>query len=449
MLIPPNWMRRSLPSAAEQKGWDWELTAIAVIYFVQGALGLAHLAISFFLKDELGLSPAQTASLVGIAMLPWTVKPLYGLISDALPLWGYRRRPYLILSSVLGASAWWALAYWVDSPQTAAVAIACGSLGIACADAIIDALIVQRAREEADGDAGSLQSFGWACVSVGAIASSWLSGYLLEHLGARNVFSITGFLPMLVGIAAWAIADPPLPASQSLWQTLKVNLGQIKQAITNRQILLPASFIFLWQATPSADAAFFYFTTNELGFNPEFLGSVRFATSIAGLFGVWLFQRFLKHIPLRQIFLWTTVIATLLGLTSLVLVNHWNRALGISDRWFSLGDSLILTVAGRIAFMPVLVLAARLCPKGIEATLFALLMSAINISSLVSAQLGAGLTYLLGVTETNFANLWLLLLITNFSSLLPLPLLHWLAPAEQPKLTIPTDEASAKVPTAT
>lgn len=207
MLIPHHWMRRSPFSGKQHGGWDWELVAIALVYFVQGALGLAHLAISFFLKDELGLSPAQTASLVGIAMAPWTVKPIYGLISDALPLGGYRRRPYLILSSLLGASAWWALAYWVNSPQTAAVAIACGSLGIACADAIIDALIVQRAREEGDG--GSLQSFAWAWVSVGAIASSWLSGYLLEHLGARNVFSITGFLPILVGIAAWAIADPP------------------------------------------------------------------------------------------------------------------------------------------------------------------------------------------------------------------------------------------------
>jgi folate/biopterin transporter len=438
MLIPHHWMRRSPFSGKQHGGWDWELVAIALVYFVQGALGLAHLAISFFLKDELGLSPAQTASLVGIAMAPWTVKPIYGLISDALPLGGYRRRPYLILSSLLGASAWWALAYWVNSPQTAAVAIACGSLGIACADAIIDALIVQRAREEGDG--GSLQSFAWAWVSVGAIASSWLSGYLLEHLGARNVFSITGFLPILVGIAAWAIADPPLPSSGSLVQTLTINLRQIKQALTNQRILLPAGFIFLWQATPSADTAFFYFTTNELGFNPEFLGSVRFGTSIAGLFGVWLFQRYLRHIPLRKIFFWSTVIATLLGLTSLVLVNHWNRALGISDHWFSFGDSLILTVAGRIAFMPVLVLAARLCPEGVEATLFALLMSAINISGLISTQLGAGLTYLLGVTETNFDNLWLLLLITNLSSLLPLPLLHWLSSAEQPPQLLSQEE---------
>ena len=60
--------------------FDMELGAIALVYFVQGALGLAHLAVSFFLKDRLGLSPAEVASLVGISMVPWTIKPLYGMI---------------------------------------------------------------------------------------------------------------------------------------------------------------------------------------------------------------------------------------------------------------------------------------------------------------------------------------------------------------------------------
>jgi len=83
-------------------------------------------------------------------------------------------------------------------------------------------------------------------------------------------------------------------------------------------------------------------------------------------------------------------------------------------------------VAGRIAYMPVLILAARLCPVGIEATLFALLMSVMNLAALCSSQLGAGLTYLLGVTEVDFKNLGLLVAIANLSNLLPLPLLGWL-----------------------
>jgi folate/biopterin transporter len=436
--------------------FDLELGAIALVYFVQGALGLAHLAVSFFLKDRLGLSPAEVASLVGIAMLPWTVKPLYGMISDSFPIWGYRRRPYLVLSSLLGSISWLCMAMVVETPLAATISIGLASLSVACSDAITDALVVQRARLETEGDAGSLQSFSWAAVSVGAISSAYFGGFILERWGTQVVFEITAALPVLVAIAAFAIADLPMKSrDQAINDTqpkIEHQWHQLRQAVTSKQIWLPAAFIFLWQATPSADTAFFFFTTNELGFNPEFLGKVRLATSLAGLVGVWIFQRYLKSVPMRRIFLWTTLISTVLGLTSLILITHTNRSLGIDDRWFSLGDSLILTVAGRIAYMPVLVLAARLCPEGIEATLFALLMSVMNVAGLCSYQLGAGLTYWLGVTDVNFVNLWLLVLITNLSNLLPLPLLGWLPDAQtavtianEPQVSL-TEASNAEVP---
>jgi hypothetical protein len=119
-------------------------------------------------------------------------------------------------------------------------------------------------------------------------------------------------------------------------------------------------------------------------------------------------------------------------MTTLLLVTHTNRSLGIDDRWFSLGDSLILTVMGQIAFLPVLVLSARLCPPGIEASLFALLMSVWNLAGLLSQELGALLTHSLGVTETNFEHLWLLVILANLSTLLPLPLIGWV-PAGDPQ----------------
>ena len=40
-----------------------------------------------------------------------------------------------------------------------------------------------------------------------------------------------------------------------------------------------------------------------------------------------------------------------------------NRSLGLSDELFALGDTLVLTVLGQVAFMPILVLAAQLCPE--------------------------------------------------------------------------------------
>ena len=53
----------------------------------------------------------------------------------------------------------------------------------------------------------------------------------------------------------------------------------------------------------------------------------------------------------------------MLGCYRELLRTGTNRALGLSNELFVLGDSVVLTVLGQVAFMPVLVLAARLCPE--------------------------------------------------------------------------------------
>ncbi|MBE7381614.1 MAG: folate/biopterin family MFS transporter [Leptolyngbya sp. SIO1E4] len=402
-----------------------ELTAILLVYFVQGILGLARLAVSFFLKDDLGLTPAEVAALTGIATAPWTIKPLFGFISDGFPIFRYRRRPYLILSGILGALSWLAMATIVGTGWAAITAITLSSLAVAIGDVIVDSLVVERARRESQSDAGSLQSLAWGASAVGGVITAYLGGLLLEYVGTRFVFGVTATFPLIVSLVAWWIAEDPVTES-STWQVISGQIKQLKNAVTQKVIWMPALFIFLWQATPTADSAFFFFTTNDLGFQPEFLGRVRLVTSIAALIGIWVFQRFLKAVPFRVIFAWSTILSTLFGFTTLLLVTHANRAIGIDDQWFSLGDSLILTVMGEISFMPVLVLSARICPPGVEATLFALLMSVLNLAGLLSHEFGAILTHWLGVTETDFKSLWLLVTLTNLSTLLPLPLLFLL-----------------------
>ncbi|GAB4299060.1 MAG: folate/biopterin family MFS transporter [Oscillatoriaceae cyanobacterium] len=409
-----------------------ELVAILLVYFVQGILGLARLGVSFFLKDELGLSPAEMAALTGLAALPWVVKPLWGFMSDGLPLFGYRRRSYIFISGILGGAAWVGMATLVDSGPKAAAAMLVSSLSVAVSDVIADSLVVERARQESQSNAGSLQSLCWGASAVGSLLTAYFSGSLLENFSTQTVFLITACFPPLVSAVAWLIAEEPMTESVSSFAGVKGQLQQLRAAIGQKAILFPTLFLFLWQATPSSDSAFFFFTTNELGFPPEFLGRVRLFTSIASLVGIWLFQRFFKGVPFRRIFGWSMVISAVLGMTTLLLVTHANRSLGIDDRWFSLGDSIVLTVMGQIAYMPVLVLAARLCPAGVEATLFALLMSVMNLAAIASHELGALLTHFLGVTETNFDNLWLLVTISNLSTLLPLPLLRWLPAANTP-----------------
>ena len=413
-----------------------ELAAIIIVYFVQGILGLARLAVSFFLKDDLGLTPAEVAALTGIASLPWVIKPIFGLMSDGLPIFGYRRRPYLILSGLLGTVSWLMLATVVNNAATATIAMLFTSLSVAVSDVIVDSLVVEKAREESLAQAGSIQSLCWGCSALGGLITAYLSGWLLEYFSNSIVFEITATFPLFVSAVAWLIVETKIEPQKSQKSIVTEQIKRVFQAIKQKYILLPVIFLFIWQATPTADSAFFFFTTNELGFEPEFLGRVRLVTSLASLIGIFVFQKFLKNIPFRRILGWSTVIAASLGMTTLLLVTHANRIIGISDRIFSLGDSLILTVMGQITWMPVLVLSARLCPKGIEATLFALLMSIWNLSLLLSHEISAVLTSWLGVTETNFDNLWLLVIITNLSTLLPLPFIGWLPKSDPQEIEL-------------
>lgn len=300
-----------------------ELFAILTVYFVQGILHLSRLSVSFFLKDDLGLTPTEVAALTGLAAFPWVIKPLFGLFSDGFPLLGYRRRSYLILSGLLGCGAWAAMATFVDRAWLAAVMIVLSSLSVAVSDVIADSLVVERARNEALDRVGSLQSLTWAVSAIGSLITAYLSGWLLEQFSTRFVFGVTATFPLIVSAIAILVQESPV-AAPSLVQTTK-NIGsQIKvlgQTFKQKTILLPTLFVFVWQATPSADSAFFFFATNELHFNPEFLGKVRLATSIASLIGIGIYQRYLKQVSFRKMLGWSTFISSALGFTTLILVT--------------------------------------------------------------------------------------------------------------------------------
>ncbi len=307
-----------------------ELAAILIVYFVQGILGLARLAVSFFLKDDLGLSPAEVAALTGIASLPWVIKPVFGFMSDGLPIFGYRRRPYLILSGILGAVSWVMLATVVDRGSTATIVLLMTSLSVAISDVIVDSLVVEKAREESLGQAGSIQSLCWGFSALGGLITAYLSGWLLEHFSSSAVFEITATFPLFISVVALLIVEEKIDPKKAQKSIVAEQIKQLFTALKQKSILLPTAFLFIWQATPTAESAFFFFSTNELGFEPEFLGRVRLVTSLASLVGILVFQKFLKNIPFRQILGWSTVIAASLGMTTLLLVTHANRAIGIA-----------------------------------------------------------------------------------------------------------------------
>lgn len=428
-----------------------DVIAILSVYFVQGALGLARLATTYYLKDDLHLNPAEAAALTGLTTLPWVIKPLYGFLSDGFPIFGYKRRSYLAIAGMLGSLSWVALSTVASDTTTALACILVGSASVAVSDVVADSIVVEKTRtmsvssskrspettnsiEEGKSDeygdtgvAGDLQSLCWGSAAIGGIMSAYFSGSLLETLNPKSVFLITAAFPLLISISSLLIDEKPQIASDkksfssSAIDTTKAQIQELWRTLTNPAIYLPVLFIFFWQATPSPDSALFYFSTNELKFQPEFLGRIRLASSVAALLGITAYRTWLKNISIKDIIFWSTIASVPLGLTQVFLTTHYNRIIGIPDQAFALTDTVVLTVLGQIAFMPTLALAASLCPPGVEGTLFASLMSIYNFSGTIGSELGAVLTSFLNVTDTNFDNLTLLVLICSFTSLLPLP----------------------------
>ena len=326
-----------------------EVAAIVLVYFVQGILGLSRLAKDYFLKDDLHLSPAEASLVLSVSAAPWLVKPVWGFISDSVPLFGYRRKSYLVLCGALGAVAGFGLSAYVTDVPGAVIAFTAGSLSTAFADVVIDSVVVAAARGESQATSGSLQSLCWGSVALGGIASAYFSGALIEERGTRFVFGVTALFPLLIAAAATLvnekrIVDPsdrgdappsPSPSSSShpgIVDEIKILGGKLWDVGKDRRVWAPTAFVFLWQATPNPGAAMFYFQTEALGFTPEFLGRVALARSVAALVGVGVYNAYLKDVPLKKMFTVSAVLGTCLGLTQLILVAGLNREWGISDQ---------------------------------------------------------------------------------------------------------------------
>jgi hypothetical protein len=79
------------------------LLFFALVYVVEGLgqiVGLISQPLNYYLKEVHGWSPLQVTAFVTLFNLPWIIKPIYGLVSDFLPLFGYRRKSYLIIANI-------------------------------------------------------------------------------------------------------------------------------------------------------------------------------------------------------------------------------------------------------------------------------------------------------------------------------------------------------------
>lgn len=402
---------------------DYTRLLIPFVYFIAGATGIASVATTFYYKDDLGLVPAQVALLGSIAIIPWSIKPVYGFLSDRQPIWGYKRKPYLFLAGLMGAGGYFSMATWVNSFYTVMIALFVSGMGFALADVIVDGIVAEKSRSQKV--AGKLQSICRAAIMIGALTVAYLSGILVEAIGPRNVFFITGALPLLTSILAIAITEE---VSDVKVFSLKDTWNKLKSAMSN-ELIWAIVFVFIWRATPSSGGGLSYFMIDELGFDAEFFGRLSMISHAMGIVGVLIFRKWLLAVSLRKLFFWIIIASVVLSMPTIGLVYGWYEYIGMSPQLFAMADTLISAPLTEIAFIPLMVLTARLCPKGIEATMFAILASIMNIGLAVSDLGGAWLLNFFDVhqaTQTlaaNYSGLDKVLWVAILSSFLPMPFL--------------------------
>ena len=62
------------------------------------------------------LSPSQISIINGIITIPWIIKPIWGYISDTVPIFGFRRKVYLIFLGILQCLFWIFLSFFGFNP---------------------------------------------------------------------------------------------------------------------------------------------------------------------------------------------------------------------------------------------------------------------------------------------------------------------------------------------
>jgi MFS family permease len=356
----------------------------AVVYFAQGMWYLPSQTITIVFK-EAGLSAGQVATFFSISVVPWLVKPVYGLLSDFVPLFGYRRRSYVIMSSALACLAAAAVVVLGGTGYSSlAVLFTLMAFGLAVTDVITDAVMVENGR--ALGLTGAFQSVQWAAIYGASIVVGLLGGYLAETRSLRATFAVAAVFPAITCVMSLAFVRDTRTTLDAA--ALRRTGRAVLEAARSRTVWLIAAFIFLFNFRPSFGPAFIYYQTDVLKFSQAFIGVLAAVQSVGFVAGALLYPAVSKRLPLSRL---VVLALTVTGGTTLFYLAY-------RDPWSAIAIDFSFGILAMLTQLVLLDLAAKACPPRVEGTFFALLMSVYNAGAQGSQVVGGYLYDWIGFT---------------------------------------------------
>eukprot|EP00501_MAST-03F_sp_TOSAG23-6_P002542 GSMAST32.ASY1.ANO1.2681.1 assembled CDS len=484
-------------------GLYFVLSVVAVYGVNQGiGEGWGFFAMRYLLSDTestmhkgLGLSSDRMQVVSGVGNIPWQLKSMYGVLSDTLPISGLHLSPYIGIAGFSGVFSTLSFAF---SPglgiAIVTILLIMFNYSIASPDVMIDASVAKRCRERPKY-AADLQTLCWGSLGIGQIFAGCSSGILYEWFGSRVLLGLCVIPALAVLVPAWRRwlpeeRDKPPYRKCSNIQPLKDAINNGKQGVMIKMALFVCAisltmggfasivsdnsvicifsiliavvvcyvihyyeskinpvlaqvtiYIFLQGAMQPYSEVIYYWSKET----PENCNGVYGERNIFFVIGTALYNRYFSSWPYRKIFAMTQLALVFVNLMY-VLKNEFNCFffLGISDKAFMLGEEVISPLISRFNTMPVFILAAKLCPPKMEATLFAMTMGLSNFGSVIGGYVGVGLLEVFGgVRAPEFHNIELLVLTRSLTRLLPILLIPYLVPLGRPSDSL---ESSDKMP---
>ncbi len=397
----------------------------ALVYFAQGmgqVSGLIGQPLTLYFKDVLGFTASQIEGWMFILVIPWTIKPLYGIVSDFFPILGSRRKSYLLIMNVIAAVGF-VMMLGATSINAIVMALLVASVGTAFSDVVIDALMIEKGRDT--GKTDQFQGTQWMWMAVSSILASVAGGYLCEWFAPAAALQIASAItiaaPLMVFVVTWLLVQDA-KVTISMDEVKTTGRGYL-EVFMSRKMWFVALFVAFWNFSPGFGTPWFYYMTNVLNFKQSFIGNLSAIGAVGAVLGAWAFKDYLvprmSLINLVKLSIWIGFFGTL-------------AYLFISNAWTAVIITFIVGLASQMAFLAVLGVAAQACPKKAEAFAFAGLMSIANLATKGSSNIGAYLYD--NVFESNMTPLiWVSALFT-LATFAFIPLLRMVQPEVGEKL---------------
>ena len=206
-----------------------------------------------------------------------------------------------------------------------------------------------------------------------------------------------------------------VPERDGFGHNFRKNCLAIAKALTMREIYQLVIFYLVRGITqPRFDDFSYFFYLDELGISLFAFSCLILISSICSMIGAAVYKSFLRTVDTRWIVFWGVISQVAQSSAQFVQAKRWNADAGINDLVFLYCTEAVFVGLRRMLInLPLMALVAKLIPKNIEGSTFALMATADSLSwTLLQPAVGAWINHeFVGVSKNDLSNYSMLPLI--------------------------------------